>query len=163
MASVGLFRERTFDEIIRSKRDVIEPPYRPYTELQRDPKLMAFNFQASLDEVRELELRAQMHRRRMDDIREAAAQMGIPVGHVLARQPQKTTQAAGMVDPEHSSRVALSEAQKEMEIMDLAGRVADKQRHAAQLVQEVAGRHSRWGERVRLWERRLVPCLRGVR
>ena len=59
MASVGFFREKTFDEIIRSKGDVIEPPYRPYTELQRDPKLMAFNFQASLDEVRELELRAQ--------------------------------------------------------------------------------------------------------
>ena len=68
MASVGLIRERTFDEIIRSKGDVIEPPYRPYTELHRDPKLMAFNFQASLDEVRELELRAQMRRRRMDDI-----------------------------------------------------------------------------------------------
>lgn len=140
MASVGLFRERTFDGIIRSKGDVIEPPYRPYTELQRDPKLMAFNFQASLDEVRELELRAQMHRRRMDDIKETAAQMGIPVGHVLARQPQKAG-TPPMFDPEHPSRVNLSEAQKEAEIMDLAGRVADKQRRAAELMQEVTDRH----------------------
>ena len=58
MASVGLVREQTFEEAIRAPGRKIEPPYRPFTELQRDPKLMAFNFRQSLDEVREHELRA---------------------------------------------------------------------------------------------------------
>ena len=80
MSSVGLLREKTFEDAIRSRATRIEPPYRPFTELQRDPKILALNFQASLDEVRELELRAQLHRNRMQDIAEAASRMGIPTG-----------------------------------------------------------------------------------
>ena len=75
MTSVGLHRELTFEEAIRAPGRKIEDPYRPFTELQRDPKLMAFNFKAFLDEVREHELRAMLHRRRMEDIREVATRM----------------------------------------------------------------------------------------
>ena len=73
MTSVGLHRELRFEEAIRAPGRKIEPPYRPLTEFQRHPKLMAFNFKAPLDEVREHELRAMLHRRRVEDIREVAA------------------------------------------------------------------------------------------
>ena len=101
MTSVGLHRELTFEEAIRAPERKIEPPYRPFTELQRDPKLMALNFRASLNEVREHELRAMLHRRRMEDVREVAARNGIPVGQVLAAEPRcahcgKTAKECGM-------------------------------------------------------------------
>ena len=105
MTSVGLVRDKTFNEAIRSHGTKIEPPYRPFTELQRDPKLMAFNFQTSLDEVRERGIRAIMHRRRMEDIRERAAAMGIPMGQVLAAYPKKAVDTTGMMDTEHTSKV----------------------------------------------------------
>ena len=126
MTSVGLVREKTFEDAIRSKATRIDPPYRPYTELQRDPKILAFNFQASLDEVRELELRAQLHRNRMQDIAETASRMGIPTGHVLATQPPKPVETSGMVDPEHTSKVEMAEDATEADILDLATRVQKK-------------------------------------
>ena len=106
MTSVGLHRELTFEEAIRAPGRKIEPPYRPFTELQRDPKLMAFNFRASLDEVREHELRAMLHRRRMEDIREVATRNGVPVGQVLAAEPRMPWDTSGMFDPDHEATVS---------------------------------------------------------
>ena len=141
MTSVGLHRELTFEEAIRAPGRKIEPPYRPFTELQRDPKLMAFNFRASLDEVREHELRAMLHRRRMEDIREVAARNGIPVGQVLAAEPRMPWDTSGMFDPDHESKVELAEQATEAEIQILAERVAENQRRAASEMEEIVSRN----------------------
>ena len=141
MTRVGLHRELTFEEAIRAPGRKIEPPYRPFTELQRDPKLMAFNFKASLDEVREHELRAMLHRRRMEDIREVAARNGIPVGQVLAAEPRYARDASGMFDPDHESKVELAEQATEAEIQILRERVAENQRRAASGMEGVVNRN----------------------
>ena len=141
MTSVGLHRELTFEEAIRAPGRKIEPPYRPFTELQRDPKLMAFNFRASLDEVREHELRAMLHRRRMEDIREVAARNGIPVGQVLAAEPRMPRDTSGMFDPDHESKVELAEQATEAQIQMLRERVAENQRRAASEMEGTVSRN----------------------
>ena len=112
MTSVGLVRGKTFEDIIKSKGVTIEAPFRPYTELQHDPHIMAFNLRASLDEIREMELRAQLHRRRMEDIREAAARQGIPLGAYMARMPPLRAGELGAhgggPGPEHEGRAIRS-------------------------------------------------------
>ena len=67
----------------------------------------------------------------MQDIAEAASRMGIPTGHVLARQPRRPVETSGMFDPDHTSKVERSEAATESEIMDLAERVEQNRRRAA--------------------------------
>ena len=138
--SVALHRELTFEEAIRAPGRKIEPPYRPFTELQRDPRLMAFNFRAPLDEVGEHELRAMLHRRRMGDIREIAARNGIPAGQVLAAEPRMPRDTSGMFDPDHESRVELAEQATGAEIQILAERVPENQRRAASEMHGVVNR-----------------------
>ena len=150
MTSVGLVREKTFEDIIKSKGATIEAPYRPYTELQRDPHIMVFNFRASLDEIREMELRAQMHRRRMEDIREAAARMGVPLGAFMASQPpfERENAAHMTVDPDYNDKVELSEAEREARIHELHDSLTAKRRQAAEAVEQVANEHPSFTEQI---------------
>ena len=148
MTSVGLVRDKTFDDVIRSRGTKIEPPYRPFTELQRDPKITAFNFQAGLDAVREHEIRALVHRRRMEDIRETAASMGLAMGQVLAQQPPPPTDTSGMMDGEYDKNVEISEYEREARIMRAEDNLRRGKQKLANELREHAEQHKEFGEYV---------------
>ena len=150
MTSVGLVREKTFEDIIKSKGVTVEAPFRPFTELQHDPHVMAFNLRASLDEIREMELRAQLHRRRMEDIREAAARQGIPLGAYMAQMPPipRQNSAHMAVDPEYNQKVELSEEEREARIRELHESLARNRAQAAADVESAANANPTLTEQV---------------
>ena len=150
MTSVGLVREKTFEDIIKSKGVTVEAPFRPFTELQHDPHVMAFNLRASLDEIREMELRAQLHRRRMEDIREAAARQGIPLGAYMAQMPPipRQNSAHMAVDPEYNEKVELSEEEREARIRELHESLARNRAQAAADVESAANANPTLTEQV---------------
>ena len=119
LVEIGFHRRPTFEEILLKPGGVAQAPYRPWTRLREDPKLNAF-VGATLDELRQMELKAHAAYFREHMVRQRAAEEGISVGEArLKTGPPPSNMPRAEVDPSHGEKVSRSEQHKDMEHMGL--------------------------------------------
>ena len=111
-------RLQSFDDVIRHPGEQPEPPPRPWTRPRNDPRVEAF-IGASLEELHERNMKAGQKKQVDAQVRQASADLGIPVGQVRVgaddvKDAEVKESMREAVDPTHDSKKAEAAARDDM-------------------------------------------------